>query len=280
MCLPSKDGESERERESEKEGRLEEAGQRIDQDTQQRSESKAYGAVGSGTDLRLRLRNVAADGAQEVGHGALIDLGVVLLFENHGRYTGQRLLELVGGIALLLQQLAAFGGVGTGLDVLPGVDVVLASTARPRVHVVREVFARFHHAADEVQRQGLASEVGLIGVGLNVLDGAGVHFVAVALVGSMMAGEFHFRARSRILRFSKWYPCNVNVILQFAFDSRIDLFAYEFGAVRTQGLIVDGDWNLNGAGSCNEEQETAKYFLTHVHVVALMLLLKYSVQNN
>jgi len=72
--------------------------------------------------------------------------------------------------------------------------VVLRGTTLARIDVVREVLAGLHQAVDEIDGEGLACELHLVGVGLDVLDGAGMHLVAIALVGAVVAGERHLGA--------------------------------------------------------------------------------------
>lgn len=104
------------------------------------------------------------------------------------------------GFASLAEQHAAICGIGTGLDVLPVIDVVLGGTTLAGIHVIGEILACLHQAIDEVQRKRLAGEFNLIRVGLNVLNGAGMHLVAIALIGTMMAGEDHLGALCGELR--------------------------------------------------------------------------------
>lgn len=87
------------------------------------------------------------------------------------------------------QQLTAFGTVGTLLYVFPGVDVIITGTLGSGIDIVGEVLADFHHAIDKVQCEGFACELHLIGIGLNVFDGTGMHFIAIAFIGSMMTSE-------------------------------------------------------------------------------------------
>jgi len=72
--------------------------------------------------------------------------------------------------------------------------VVLRGTTLAWIDVVREVLAGLHQAVDEIDGEGLAGELHLVGVGLDVLDGAGMHLVAIALVRAVVAGKRHLGA--------------------------------------------------------------------------------------
>lgn len=126
--------------------------------------------------------------------GKLIPLPFTYLIEENCGHTGQWLLEALCGFAGLAKQNAAIGRVGTVLDILPVVDVVLSGATLSRIDIIGEVFARLHQAVDKVQCQRLAGIFNLVRVGLNVLNGAGMHLVAIALIGPMVAGEGHLGA--------------------------------------------------------------------------------------
>lgn len=208
---------------------LEEAAQQ-QQQTQQGADTEhgwagGGGGVVLGTDAGLWSRDKAAEGAHKVELGTLVDLLIeslwkatgisrsrddtlaltciaYLIEENRGN-TGQWLLETLCGFAGFAEQHAAICAVGTGLDVLPVVDVVLGGATLAGIHVIREVLACLHQAIDEVQRKRLAGVFNLIRVGLDVLNGAGMHLVAIALVGSMVAGKGHLGALRGELRMNE-----------------------------------------------------------------------------
>lgn len=197
--------------------------------TQQGAKDGAYAGQGGSTSsvvrgayVRLWGGHVLAEGADKVHLGALIDLLLELLkrvtflinnmfyiiffiaathlIEQNGGHAGQWLLQPLGGLARLAQQKTALGGVGTGLDVFPAVNVVLLSTPLAGIDIVREVLTGLHQAVDEVDRQSLARVLHLVGVGLDVLDGTGVHLVAIALIRPVVAGEGHLGALGEELR--------------------------------------------------------------------------------
>lgn len=66
------------------------------------------------------------------------------LIEQNGGHAGQWLLEPHGAFAGLPEQNASLGGVGTGLDVLPVIDVVLRGASLAGIDVVREILAGLH----------------------------------------------------------------------------------------------------------------------------------------
>lgn len=78
--------------------------------------------------------------------------------------------------------------------------MVLSGATLSGIHIIGEVFARLHQAVDKVQCQRLAGIFNLVRVGLNVLNGAGMHLVAIAFIGPMVAGEGHLGALCGELR--------------------------------------------------------------------------------
>lgn len=126
---------------------------------------------------------------------------VVVVAEQDGGHGGQAGVQALGQHAVLLEQGAPLGGVGALLDVLPVLDLVLVPAALRLEGLVGE--AALHDAVNKVDGLGLLRLAGLEGVRLNVLDGARVHLVAVALVGSVVARK----DRIRSLRIELWRIC-------------------------------------------------------------------------
>lgn len=95
----------------------------------------------------------------------------------------------MGGIAMFHQQLIGIGAIGTLLNIVPIVDVIVVSTFCTWIHIVRTGFAHFHHTSDKVQGEGFTGVFRLVGIRLNVFNGAGVHLIAVTLLWTMMTLE-------------------------------------------------------------------------------------------
>lgn len=123
----------------------------------------------------------------ETDQRLLLRLVIISVAEQNGGHGCQCGVQGFGQTGVVLQQVAAIGGVGALLDVLPVLDLIFVATVLRLEGLVRE--AARHDAVDEIDRLGLLRLSGLERVGFDVLDRARVNLVAIALVGSMVAGE-------------------------------------------------------------------------------------------
>lgn len=110
-----------------------------------------------------------------------MDVRVVRLADGDGRNVLQRVHKLEGDLSHLFQVLAAFGRVCAGLNRVESLDhdVLGASSSELGIRLVWEDAG--HQAVDVFDNQSLASVVLLEGVHLDVVDGASMNFVSVAL---------------------------------------------------------------------------------------------------
>lgn len=109
--------------------------------------------------------------------------------EGDRRHRRQCRLQRQRQLAVALQQVAALGRVAALLDALPVAQLQVARALLARVHRVGEVVARSHQAVDVVQRLRFARVYRLERVHLDVIDGARLDLVCVALVRPVVAGE-------------------------------------------------------------------------------------------
>lgn len=121
-----------------------------------------------------------------------------MVAEQNRRHGGERRVQSLGQLSVLLQQGASLGGVGALVNQLPVLNLVLGATTFRLEGLVRE--STGHDAVDEVDRLRLLRLSRLEGIRLDILDGAGVDLVAIALVGSMVAFEFRLRALCTVLK--------------------------------------------------------------------------------
>lgn len=101
----------------------------------------------------------------------------------------QRRFQVECLLALLLQQQTALGRIGALFDKRIVFQPNLFSTTLARIRRIGKVVALLHQTIDIVERLGYTSVLRLERVHLNVFDGARMHFVAVALVRTVMAVE-------------------------------------------------------------------------------------------
>lgn len=129
----------------------------------------------------MRFRKILADGRREVGQSRCLDVCIERFANGDGWDVLQRVHQLEGDLPHLFQILAAFGRVGACLNRVEGLDhdVLGASPGELGVGLVWEDAG--HQAVDVLDNQRLASVLLLEGVDLDVVDGAGMDFVSVAL---------------------------------------------------------------------------------------------------
>lgn len=111
----------------------------------------------------------------------------------------ERRLQRLRHVAVALQQVAALGAVDALLDALPVVQLQLLGALLARVHGVGEIVARSHQTLHIVQRFRVARVLRLERVHLDVLEGARLHLVRLALVRAVVAREHDVRAERRVL---------------------------------------------------------------------------------
>lgn len=132
-------------------------------------------------DGRVRFRKILADGRREVGQSRCLDVSIERFANGDGWDVLQRIHQLEGDFSHLFQVLAAFCRVGASFNRVEGLDhdVLGASSGKLGVGLVWEDAG--HQAVDVLDNQWFASVFLLEGVDLDVVDGAGMDFVSVAL---------------------------------------------------------------------------------------------------
>lgn len=110
-----------------------------------------------------------------------MNVGIVRLADGDGGDVLQRIHQLEGDLSHLFQVFAAFCRVGAGFNGVEGLDhdVLGASSGELAVRLVWEDAG--HQAVDVFNNQSLASVFLLEGVHLDMVNGASMDFVSVAL---------------------------------------------------------------------------------------------------
>jgi hypothetical protein len=98
-----------------------------------------------------------------------------------------------------LQQLASIGGIGAFLNDFPAVDTGLFGTRLQRVSSLFDQ-GEFHQTVDVFECQTFPGVRLLEGIHLDILDGTGVHLVAVALIWTVVAVENYIWPLGNILK--------------------------------------------------------------------------------
>lgn len=125
--------------------------------------------------------------------------GSTHIAERDRRHRRQHRLQRHRQLAVALQQIAALRRVAALLDALPVAQLQVARALLARVHRVGEIVARLHQTVGVVQRLRFARVGRLERVHLDVLDGARLDLVGVALVRAVLAGERDVRTQRGVL---------------------------------------------------------------------------------
>lgn len=209
----------------------------------------------------MRFRKILADGRREVGQSRCLDVGIKRFSNGDGWDVLQRVHQLEGHLSHLFQVLAAFSRVGAGFNRVEGLDhdVLGASSGELGVGLVWEDAG--HQAVDILDNQRLASVFLLEGVDLDVVDGAGMDFISVALgwgdikavkllnkhflvtaisylVRSMVAFKCGVGSTSLVCRFTERHQVKLDVVLQ-NLHRRVKLLGDEGLRVGAQRLVVN-----------------------------------------